>query len=137
MKRYVINRVVYDDTVQHSKLSFFCSKQAKELMILSKLSKSNLPAKKYIGELVNFFFIKECYNYYFLTLKPFDVNNFFLMNLNEFFSIFSKFKTYLEDILKRKEKIDHRTIIRWSNQILIGIEYLHEKNIIHGDIRPG
>jgi serine/threonine protein kinase len=58
------------------------------------------------------------------------------MNLNEFFSIFSKFKTYLEDILKRKEKIDHRTIIRWSNQILIGIEYLHEKNIIHGDIRP-
>ncbi len=137
MKRYVINRVVYDDTVKHSKLIFFCSKQAKELMILSKLSKSNLPAKKYIGEFVNFFFIKECYNYYFLTFKPFDVNNFFLMNLNEFFSIFSKFKTYLEDILKRKEKIDHRTIIRWSNQILIGIEYLHEKNIIHGDIRPG
>ena len=53
------------------------------------------------------------------------------------FLFFPNFKTYLEDILKKKEKIDYRTIIRWSNQILIGIEYLHEKNIIHGDIRPG
>ena len=63
-----------ENVLNHEKQkSFFETKQAREIIILSKLCKSNSLAKNYIVEFIDFFFVKIDPNHYFLVLELCEV----------------------------------------------------------------
>ena len=42
----------------------------------------------------------------------------------------------IKDYFNRNQRIDNFRILFYSQQILEGLEFLHEKNKIHRDIKP-
>jgi serine/threonine protein kinase len=38
--------------------------------------------------------------------------------------------------IRKEEDIDNDQVEKWSNQLILGLNFLHTNNIIHKDIKP-
>lgn len=43
----------------------------------------------------------------------------------------------IKDKINLKTNFESETVFKWTKQLLDGLDYLFEKNVIHRDIKPG
>jgi len=80
---------------------------------------SELPTHEYIVKYEDFFF--DQFNYFYLVLEFCDGGS---------------LDKPIDDNIKANTKFSNELILKWAQEMILGIEFLHRHKIIHRDIKP-